>query len=60
MHERVDFGATMGGTLFALLGLFLNDFGFAFFGVLLIVAGYPLTELFYAFRGSEQKQSETE
>jgi len=55
MHEKLDFGATMGGTLFALLGLFLNDFGLAFFGVLLIVASYPLTELFNMFRGSEQK-----
>ena len=40
----------MGGTLFALLGLFINDFGLAFLGALLIIAAYPLTELFDALR----------
>lgn len=54
MHKRVDLGTTVGGTLFALLGLFINDFGIAFLGALLIVAGYPLTELF-AHLGSEQR-----
>ena len=50
MHVRIDFGATIVGALFVLLGLFLYDFQLAFFGALLIVAGYPLTELFELFR----------
>ncbi len=56
MHKRLDFGATIGGILFVLLGLLLNDYRLAFFGALLIVVGYPLTELFDAFRSSEQKR----
>jgi hypothetical protein len=57
MHERVDFGATLGGALLSLLGLLLYDYRLAFIGALLIIAGYPLTELFNIFRGSGKSET---